>query len=403
MKLRQQLIVDYYAGTLLHVLLKPFVILAGKIMRRDHDLANCRSVTVIKMLGGGSLVIAYPALIAMKQAPGVRQLRLLTTPAVKPFAESLGVFDEILVIRIHSALLLCLDSLVAVRRLFLCDAIVDLEIHSRLTTVLALMTCARNRVGFYTVDSFWRSYLSTHLVFCNITSGTYYFYDQIAGLFGAHVLEFAHYQREFRRFMGVQEERGRQEPLRIAIAPCTSDLGTERMLRTEEWVEILQQRLSSCSPGQSISMELFGAPRDRTRLNEMAAALQDTFPGVQITNRAGEGTLLDSIRGIARVDEVFCVDSSLAHYSRLLGTITRSWWGPTDPKSRLRPWPDGGDDVHYASMPCSPCVHLTQYAPCRGNNICMRLAVNPELPLERNPVWLVAHETATRFTRPNVP
>ena len=50
MNLRLQLLIDYYIGGFLHFLLKPLVILAGKILRREHDLRKCRSVTVIKML-----------------------------------------------------------------------------------------------------------------------------------------------------------------------------------------------------------------------------------------------------------------------------------------------------------------------------------------------------------------
>lgn len=68
-------------------------------MGRDHDLANCREIAIIKILGGGSLVIAYPALLALKQLTHVRKLTLVTTPAVKPFGELLGIFDEIIVIR----------------------------------------------------------------------------------------------------------------------------------------------------------------------------------------------------------------------------------------------------------------------------------------------------------------
>ena len=97
MKLGAKLVIDYYAGGLLHAILKPPTVLLGKVLRRNHDLTNCSSVTIIKMLGGGSLVVAYPALLAIKNVPGVVKLRLLTTPAVRQFGETLGVFDEILV------------------------------------------------------------------------------------------------------------------------------------------------------------------------------------------------------------------------------------------------------------------------------------------------------------------
>lgn len=403
MKLRHQLIIDFYLGTVLHAVLKPFVILAGRLMHRDHDLSRCRSVTIIKMLGGGSLTIAYPALAALKRTAGIEKLRLVTTPAIRPFAEALGVFDDITVIRVGSLSEICRDTAAVILKFFRCDAIVDLEIHSRLTTVLSLMMCARNRVGFYTLDSFWRRNLSTHLLFCNVTGGTYYFYDQIAMLFGAEIREFAYYQQQFRNFAGVAERRLPDGKVRIAIAPCTSDLGRERMLHTDEWLTILQRRLAGLAPGHTADIRIFGAASDQVTLNSMTEAIRSAFPSAEVANRAGQNTLSESIRELGEMDELICVDSSLMHYSRLLSIVTRSWWGPTDPQTRLRPWPNGGDEVNYVRLPCSPCIHLTNYPPCRGENICMRLAVNPDLPILRNRPWLVPHEAATRITRTNAP
>ncbi len=407
MSIRLQLIIDYYIGSLFHILLKPLVILLGKILRREHELKKCKTVAVVKLLGGGSLAIAYPALLAIKQTPTVQRLLLLTTHAVKPFGEALGIFDEIIVIRTKSPLKLLVDSLIATRRLFLCDAIVDLEIHSRLTTVLALFTCARNRVGFYTRDSFWRQHLSTHLLFCNIKSGIYNFYDQAAELFGAKVPAFATCQETFRRFIGIfdgqSDGQGDDGILKIAIAPCTSDLAKERMLELDEWIVILRRRIQHVTEGQKVAVALFGAPGDRDRLAETARAMERAFPGVSVVNRAGKTVLIESVREISRMDELICIDSALMHYSRLLGLPTTSFWGPTDPESLLRPWSGGREEVHYSRLPCSPCVHLTDVAPCHGNNICMRLAVNPALQLKRNPAWLVTDDAVTRFTRPNTP
>src|SRR5262249_31046241 len=187
MRLDRKLLLDYYVGGFLHAVLKPCAVLLGKVLRRNHDLKSCSSVTMLKLMGGGSLVIAYPALLALKRAPAIRELRLVTTPAVQPFAEVLRVFDEILVIRDDSVSTLIADAGLAIAKLFCCDVVVDLEPHSRLTTVFSLLTCARNRVGFFTTISFWRRNLATHLLFFNITNPVYQFYDQIATLFSGHV------------------------------------------------------------------------------------------------------------------------------------------------------------------------------------------------------------------------
>ena len=403
MNIRAKLFIDYYVGGTLHAVLKPATVLLSKILRRDHDLSLCSSVTFIKMMGGGSLVIAYPALLALKKTPQIKQLRLITTSAVKPFAEILGVFDEIIVIRDNSAVTLLTDSIGALRKLYRCDAIVDLEIHSRLTTVFSVMTCAVNRVGFYTGISFWRQKLATHLLFCNISSGIYYFYDQIAALFNSPQPDMGMCIPEFRNRLGVTPRVPDPAVLRIALAPCCSELGRERMLRPSEWVDVLTRRFARENPERRIEIELLGGRGDKESLDELAAILRAAFPGLTATNFAGKTSLSESVRGLASCDELICIDSALLHFARLQGLPTLSFWGPTDPASRLRPSEFNRDEIHYRRLPCSPCVHVAQEPPCRGDNVCIRFAVYPERELDTNPKWILAPEPIDRFGRKLAP
>jgi ADP-heptose:LPS heptosyltransferase len=403
MRLSHKLFIDYYVGSFLHAVLKPPTILAGKILRRNHDLKGCRSITIIKMLGGGSLVIAYPALLAMKRAPGVEKLRILTTPAISPFAQSLGIFDEIIVLRDDSLPALLGDSCAALRKLFRCDAIVDLEIHSRLTTVFSLLTCARNRIGFYTGNSFWRRQISTHLLFCNISNGIYHSYDQIASLFGAAIPDDETCRAEFRAAVRAPLPGSGERPLAIAIAPCCSDLSKERMLRQEEWIRILRRDLPAGIPAGGMSFDLLGGPGDRDNLEQLAGLVRTAFSGQPVVNHAGTTALEESVRQLSRADRLFSIDSALLHYARLLGVPTVSFWGPTDPRSLLRPRSPDGDRIYYRKLTCSPCVHLAQEPPCGGNNLCMRLAADPDRAGDSNPAWVVADGPVRRFFRFSAP
>ena len=166
--LQRRLQIDCYIGGLLHLLLKPMVILLGILLRRDHDLRKCKTVTILKLLGGGSLAIAYPSILALKRSGQITRLQAVTSSRTRSFAELLGVFDEVIVIRDESIATLLTDSIRTLWRLFRCEAIVDLEVHSRLTTVFCLLSCARNRIGFYTLNSFWRR--SFRPIFCSAIS-----------------------------------------------------------------------------------------------------------------------------------------------------------------------------------------------------------------------------------------
>lgn len=389
MNLRAKLFIDHYFGGFLHLVLRIPTILLGKILRRDHDLEQCREIAILKLLGGGSLVIAYPALLALRRLPNLQKLTLITSPSIAPFGTLLGIFDEIVVIRDDRGLLtLGIDSLKAFRKLFNHDAVIDLEIHSRLTTVFALLTAARNRLGFFTGISYWRRHLNTHLLFCNITNGIYNFYDQLAEVFGTTPVDGMECEREFRSKLG--EWKFENDVFRLAIAPACSGLSRERMLRREDWLGIVQTRLEKLGPAAQVEMHLLGAPSDRTELDEMVAMLGEKF-GTRATifNQAGKTKLRESVQIVAAMDEVLCIDSALLHFSRLVGRRVVSFWGPTDPGTLVRPNARGLDEIHYVRIPCSPCVHHSHQAPCKGQNICMRLAVDPAAPVSRNQPWVL--------------
>jgi ADP-heptose:LPS heptosyltransferase len=389
MNLRIKLIIDHYFGGFLHLILRIPTILLGKILRRNHELSQCREIAILKLLGGGSLVIAYPALLALRRLPNIEKLTLITSPAIAPFGRLLGIFDEIVVVRDDRGLVtLALDSLKTFRKMFGHDAIIDLEIHSRLTTVFALLTAARNRIGFFTDISFWRRHLNTHLLFFNPTNGVFNFYDQLAGIFETSPVDGLECEREFRSKLG-ELPPAREGLYRVAITPCCSGLSQERMLHREEWIGILEKRLANLHPEINAEVNLLGAPSDRPELDRLSALLTEHFGNrISVLNHAGKTKLDESVRIVAVMDEVLCIDSALLHFSRLLGRKTISFWGPTDPATLARPNSRNLDEIHYVRIPCSPCVHHSHQAPCKGQNICMRLAVDPAAPVPRNQPWV---------------
>src|ERR1043166_9688128 len=94
MRVQTQRKVDNYVGRLGIAALRPAAMLQGAVLRRDHRLTLGKEVVWVKMLGGGSLLLAMPALRGFRQAHPETRMVLITTPAVRPFAELLGVFDE---------------------------------------------------------------------------------------------------------------------------------------------------------------------------------------------------------------------------------------------------------------------------------------------------------------------
>ncbi len=390
LNLRTKQRVDLAIGILLTALLKPMARLLGRVLRRDHGLAVRGDITVVKLHGGGSIVLALPALLALRRRYPDRRLTLVCTGATQGFAETLGVFDAFVRIDDRDLPRLIRSGLAALAETWRKDTIIDLEVHSRLTTVFSLLTCARNRLCFYVESAYWRKGLATHLFFFNRAGPAPRFYEQIAMALDATVPTLAECRTHFRRVNKIEgrdaargQAGGQAGGQRIGLGCFCSDLALERMFRAEEWAELLAK--SGLDTGTEIT--LFGGPDDREKAELYRDAMAAAVPSVQIRNLAGELPLDASIRAIADMDRFWSIDTGLLHIARLIGVPTTSFWGPTDPDTLLQEIAGVDEAVHYSRLPCSPCVHVADTTPCRGERPCMAAHLRPLTPAERNQPW----------------
>ena len=367
MDVRLQRKVDNYVGRMGIAVLRPLAMLLGAVLRRNHDLVVDNEVVWIKMLGGGSLLLAMPTLLGFRRAhPRVRMV-LITTPGVKPFADLIGVFDEYRIIDNRGALALLRTAAGALRRTMRADCIIDLEVHSRLTTVFTTLTMARNRVSFWMEDIFWRRGLASHLVFFNGSSGSFYFYDRIADLFDTEIASREACRTALMSACAVPATTSRVAG-QVCVGFACSELGQERMLDAHHWVQVFRSHLR---PEHRV-FQFLGGPGDRARADAIIAAVKLEFPQLTLRNSCGERTLAQSVEVIVESPEFWGIDSGLLHVARIAGSRCVSFWGPTDPSTRLRDSWGIDESIHYRKIACSPCVHTTEEPPCRGDNRCIQ-------------------------------
>lgn len=382
MNLGAQKILDRVVGGAALVVLKPFVVLAGATLRRDHGLEPRGKIVFMKMLGGGSLVIALPALLGIRKRYPNRPMWLVTTAAVAPFARTLGVFDEIVVIDSRGVFRLFATALGALVRAFRADTFVDLEVYSKLTTVFSLLTCARNRIGFYLESALWRRPIHTHLIFFNRAAPVALFYDRVAALLGASPATREECERSVRSAISADKT---SEPVLVMGVGCSS-LSRERMLSAEQWLQVFAARWKSSSRHPNLTVCFLGGPEDAELSEELARQLRDRFPGTRIEVACGKSPLAESLRRLARAVEFWGIDSSLLHYARLFQVRVLGFWGPTSPRLLVRASSGGSEEHFYAELPCSPCVHVAEEPPCEGKNLCItesvRQARQGEPPVE---------------------
>ena len=369
-KIQSQIALDRRLGGALILVLNPVARLFGYLLTRDHTLAVRGDILVIKMLGGGSLVMAFPALFGIRQAhPGVK-MRLLTTASVKPFAETLGLFDEILVVDDRSFVRMVASSLRYLRACFGTDTVIDLEIYSYLSTVLSIFVLARNRLGFFFDETGIRQKLHSHRILFNPSSPLYGHYDRIAAMLGVPIVPVEQCADHVRTVLGVAPRASKGAAGRIAVGCGCSGLSEERKLAPQSW----SRHVFAKTADKERDVVFLGGKDDYDETETVIAAVRSLGPegwSGTMSNLCGALSLDESLRVLAECDEFWGIESSLLHYARLFSPRIKAFLGPTHPM-RLRPMEGLVETIHYRKTLCSPCIHLFAAPPCHGDNRCMK-------------------------------
>ena len=360
-------LVDYWIGGLLLALLFPPIRLLGFLMRRDHTSETKRGCVVIKMVGAGSLFMAMPAMSEIRGQFPAGGFFLVGTKQVTSFAKNFDWFDEYWTIDDAS-----LPKLIAstVRVLWHmarhADHLIDLEVHSRFTTVLSVLSTIRNRFGFVDEIVFWRRGFYTHMTFFNMHGPVYVFYDILAKWFGVNVVPVTAFNDRLRQHVRTTPIPVGTIPAKpyIAIGHACSDLAKERQLRPDEWKRLLAPLILA-----GHEFLILGGQADATFADEIIAALGSG------RNLCGKLSIAQSAKVIVQSREYYGIDSLLLHLARALGVPVVSVFGPTSPDILLRPI-DTPERVAFAKLPCAPCIHVHEKPPCQGARTCMALALD---------------------------
>jgi ADP-heptose:LPS heptosyltransferase len=365
MKLQTLRKADWFIGLFLATFLGAFTRLLGRLLKRNHDFTSTKRIVVMKLLGGGNFGIGLPLLLGLKKSFPESELIAVVTSTNRAFAESIGVFDKIYVLQMGSLPRLATSALRCLYAIFNVDVVIDLEIHSKLTTCFSLFTCARNRLGFFTNDFFLREYLYTHLVFFHPRASRPAMFKQLALIMGATAASSQECRDHLR---GVLSSPLTRDGL-VGVGVGCSDLGAVRKLTAEQWLIALGRAL----PQQGAKEVVFlGSKDDRALSEQILSELAKKFPEIVFINRCGDCSLQESLGVLGSCSYYLGVDSALLHFARLMYVRSESFWGPTDPATLLVEIDNYDEVIHYRPLICSPCIHVAETAPCNGRNLCIR-------------------------------
>jgi ADP-heptose:LPS heptosyltransferase len=339
----------------------------------------------LKLKGGGSLIIALPALLGIRKNYPQAEFILVCTTEARIYAELTGIFDRYILIDDTSLMWLAFSGWQALRSCFHAALCLDLEPNSLLAAVFTMVTCAIQRMGLVKPELPVRALAYTSAISFNPTAPIYIYYDQICEMLGAKPASDIECRTAVHALLPTPSLADTDEGT-IGIAPFTSDFARERMMPTQTWIDLLKQAYGNAS----LRILIFGSARNVHAAREIGELIKAAMPTVSIVNLSGTCDLRHSASLLTLCDEIWAVDSGLLHITRLLGLTNRSFWGPTMPSQRLRPIADIREQVQYRAFLCSPCIQAAGQPPCGGRNLCMITMAETDPDL--HPSWIENHE-----------
>lgn len=350
---------------------------------------NPQRILIIKLFGIGSMVLAIPALDALRLRFPQAELYVLTFGESRDLLTLTGHLppERILVIRKEGPAALAWSALQAWWRLVRLgvDVAIDMEFFSRFTAIFCVLIRARAIAGFYGFHTE------------GLKRGS--FIDLPVNY--NHTLHTSRAFFTLLRPLGVPEEAYRPT---LPQLPCPPELRTrlERMLLQENPACGPVRRWIALNPGSSeliplrdwpeeyfirlmglllewdgaIGVVLTGGPGERAAGERLCAPFRGGPEGARVVNLAGRTTLEELLGLFHRVDFFVTVDSGPAHLAAmtpvegivLFGPETPALYAPLSPRLHTL----------YLGRDCQPCV--TIYNGKRSHctrNLCLR-EITPE-------------------------
>ena len=385
--------IDYWVGVPLCFLMDIPAFFYSIIVPKKKKIKN---VLFIELSEAGSLIIGYSAMKRLKDEVPDANIYFLI---FNRHAEGLRIMklldeDKILTIRDDTFGNFIGDVFRALFRIWKArvDTVIDMGLFSRASSLLSMMTLARNRVGFYsyTNEGLYRGkFIQNYKV-------TYNQYKHMSLNFMAMV-EAALTGDDNRPLLKKNLSEGLVTPFRL---PANDEAA-------QNGVQILSKGFPDYSPRHRVTimnpnagelpiraweLENFAltAKRileaDETNIVALiglpdampdAAFMQRRIKDPRLVNLIGMTKTLEDVVDLCRVAKVFLTnDSGPAQYASITPVQVVSLFGPETPAL----YGPLGDNVHclYAGLSCSPCLTAFNHrnSPCKDNQCLKAITVD---------------------------
>ncbi|HSR69871.1 MAG TPA: glycosyltransferase family 9 protein [Acidobacteriota bacterium] len=354
--------------------------------RRSDDLGSILLIQISEM---GSVLLAYPMLCEIRRRYSESRVSILIFAKNRDSLELLGRIapDNIILLDdrgVLGFLRSALSAVVSMRRLGI-DAVIDLELFSRSSAILAALSGARIRAGFHrhSMEGLYRGSFWTHPVLYNP-------YQHMSRNFASLVealqgdsnrpLVKSGFEEAKPILPSPPQDEARKARMADVLAQACGRLGTESKI-------VLLNPSGGALPIRAWPLENYiELSRRLLRLKEIALGVIGLLEDARFYSRIAEGVdsarlfdltgktshVLDLVELFDLCDVLVTADGGPAHFASVSSIHSVIFFGPETPALYE---PLGGNHTClYAGIACSPC--LTAYnhrrTPCDGDNVCVQ-------------------------------
>ncbi|MFQ5431448.1 MAG: glycosyltransferase family 9 protein [Nitrospinota bacterium] len=389
MKLSTIRAVDFWAGIPLALLADVPAFFYSLLFPKTRDIKN---VLMIELSEAGSLIIGYSAMKRLKEAAPDANVYFLIFKRHADGLRMLNLLDEdkILTVRDDSFGNFLRDVWEAIKRIWSVriDTVIDMELFSRASALLTILTLARNRVGFYayTNEGLYRGkFMHNYKVGYNP-------YKHMSLNFMALVESVLNNETNSPLLKRRLSERSvtpfRPEPAKDALKNATKLMkkafpdydaqshkvtivnpnAGELPIRSWELEDFTQTAKRILDDDEKNLVALIGL--------ESAASdgkyMEKEVKNPRLVNLIGKTETLQDVVDLCRLAKVFLTnDSGPAQYASITGTQVVTLFGPETPAL----YGPLGNNVHclYSGFSCSPCLTAFNHrnSKCK-DNLCLK-------------------------------
>ena len=376
MNRKHKLLIDRIVGYALCVFLRFPAFVLERILQRQHEMPprdQPKKIVVAKYLGIGSIIQATPMLKGIKKKYPDAELIFISLKSNRTLLLSYEFVDDILCVDDASIIKIATTSLRVIVDLIFrkIDIFIDLEVHSTYGSLMCLLSCSKNRLGFSIQDRDYKAFMYTHLIYLNTSFAIRECYSQIGQLVGMDPsadnrepicpnltdTDFEVTRKQIEMIFDFQHKGI------IVLNPNASDLRYERRWSRESFAVV-----ASYFARRGYALALVGAPSERDYVDGIVELLgKDTE---RVRNVAGTFTLLEFFAFLKQCKLVVTNDSGVMNMAMTMPIPQLLLAGPVNPEQYFIP-NEFRTYIYYQTY-CSPCTHYIDMPPCAGDNVCMQ-------------------------------